>query len=232
MVGLSHFEAKKFVAFSDESYSSKLYIQGAYVIDAESLLNIEQAFQEAHNYAAAFGIRDNVEFHGHSIMSSRKGWEILGNNIRAKIAIYRNILQHIASIPGNLVFQELEILTKNKSTVNSLDPHESTFTALLNQLNALGHSRGCSLTIYADHLTREKELLQLFYYYKNDLGLLPFISDIEHVDSKLHQGIQIADLCSYIYRRFRENYEGDPRTRHAVENLWKIIEHKALKAPI
>ena len=232
LVGLSNVEAKKIFAFSDESYSDKVYLQGAYVIDADSLLLIEKAFQRSYSYAATFGIGRDVEFHGHSIMSSRKGWEILRNSFRAKIAIYQNILQCISDIPGQLIFQELEILTNKKSLANAPDAHLITFTALLFRLNSLGNSQGCSITIFADHLTREKELLKLFKFYKNECGLLPYISDIEHVDSKLHPGVQIADLCTYIYRRFRENNERDPGTRRAVENLWKIIEHKALKAPL
>lgn len=231
MVGLSNFETKYFVAFTDESYSGALYVQGAYVINKEFLSLIEKEFQRSHDYAAAFGISNDVEFHGHSIMSSRKGWESLNNRFRAKIAIYQNTLQNIAEIPGKLIFQELKISPKTDPHTFSSDPHKSTFRALLHQLNSFSQSEGCSITIYADHLTREKELLTLFDYLKNDRKLLPFISNIEHVDSKLHPGVQIADLCSYIYRRYRENNERDPRTRRAVETLWKIIEPKALKAP-
>jgi hypothetical protein len=217
------------IAFTDESYSSEMYFQGAFVIDSELLENLNQLILEASEYARGFGVEPGTEFHGHSIMSATKGWEPLGRNFHMKKAIYSHVLRRISNSGGTLIIEGVDITRLNQRYKYPRSPHEITHKGLLDKLDRFAESKGETIQIYSDSVNSEMRLAQLFTLYQihSTSGLYPrylkSIIQVQHVDSHLHSGIQIADLCIYLFRRFRDHNESQERTKRDVESMWNIL---------
>lgn len=217
------------VAFTDESYSSKQYFQCALIVDENQLPSLDSLLLEAHKYSTQFGIDPNVEFHGHSIMSARKGWEPLAQNIRMKLAIYGDLVSRISSLRAVLLIQGVDITRLNARYSDPKSPHEITHKNLLDAIDRYAASVGELVTIYSDQIATQAKLRELFNDYRlnSTQGAFPRylknIQDIQYVESHHHSGIQIADLCVFLYRRYRSNEGSDPRTILVVENLWNEL---------
>lgn len=217
-------------AFTDESYSDAHYYQAALVVDREMLSELDRIVEEAREYVKGFGIHEAVEFHGNEIMSARKGWEPLGNDFRKKSAIFKFIFRNLAQLPAVLLIQGVDVKRlKNRYSYPS-PPHEITHRNLLDVLDRYSESVGKKVCIVADQINIEERLGQLFNEYKSISTGGPFprhlenIVQVEHVESHLHSGIQIVDLCAFLYRRFDEHQEKSERTRREVVQMWEILQ--------
>lgn len=217
------------IAFTDESYSANMYFQGAFVVDSRDIENLNEVLLKASKYAQGFGIEPGVEFHGHSIMSAIKGWQPLERNFRAKKAIYSRALRLIADSGGTLIIEGVDINRLNERYKYPRHAHEITHKNLLDKLDKFAESRGERIQIFSDSVDFEFRLDQLFSVYQehSTAGFYPrylrSIIKVEHVDSHLHAGIQIADLCVYLYRRMRDHEESQIRTKRDVEQLWSLL---------
>lgn len=217
------------IAFTDESYSADRYFQGAFVISSQHLEILNETLAEAGEYARGFGIAPGTEFHGHSIMSATKGWEPLGRNFHMKKAIYSHALRGISKLGGTLIIEGVDIAQLNQRYKYPRSPHEITNKSLLDSLDRYAEANGESIEIYSDSVHSEIRLNQLFSMYQthSTSGLYPrylkSIVQVQHVDSQLHSGIQVADLCIYLYRRLKDHNELQARTRRDVQRMWKIL---------
>jgi len=218
------------LAFTDESYSSRRYFQGALIVDSIHLDSLREALQLSAIYCEGFGIAQGVEFHGHSIMAASKGWEVLGSNYRQKIAIFREILSKVSNTQSTLLIQGVDIEGLRNRYKYPLHPHEVTNKNLMDAVDRFAEENSEEVIIYSDKITMENQLASLLSFYRHGTtgGQFPRklerIRSVEHVDSHLHPGIQIVDLCIYIFRRLNDHKESNPRTASDVENLWKILE--------
>jgi hypothetical protein len=57
----------------------------------------------------------------------------------------------------------------------------------------------------------------------NQISIFPRIKTINFVESSDYPGIQIADMCIYLYRRMVDHQEVNPRTKYLVEEIWKSL---------
>lgn len=216
-------------AFTDESYSDAHYYQAALVVDREMLSELDRIIEDARDYVKGFGIHKAIEFHGNEIMSARKGWEPLGKDFRKKSAIFKFIFRNIAQLPVVLLIQGVDVKRlKNRYRYPS-PPHEITHRNLLDILDRYSESVGKKVCIVADQINIEERLSQLFNEYKSISTGGPFprrlenIVQVEHVESHLHSGIQIVDLCAFLFRRFDEHQENHEKTRKEVEKMWGML---------
>jgi len=216
-------------AYTDESYTSQFYYQSAFVIDSAIVSEIHDLLVEANIYAQGFGISAGTEYHGHSIMSATDGWESLEKNFRAKAAIYRDVLQRIAQTKGRLFIQGVDTIRLNTRYSYPDSPHTVTLRHLLENIDGHADGRSKSVRVICDHLDDSNSHLRDFDTYKqfSTRGYKPSalerISDMSFEDSKSSPGIQIADLCVYLYRRLDAHKESSPKTAKAVQELWQIL---------
>lgn len=217
------------LAFTDESYSGRRYYQSAFIVEADDLELLELLILEANQYAQGFGVPAGIEYHGHSIMSASKGWEVLGNGFGSKVAIYTDVLQRISRTRGTLIIQGVDINCLNNRYSYPQPPHEITHKNLLDTVDRYAESKNDSVIIYSDQTATEKRLNDLFLLYQIKSTGGPFprylrnIVKIEYVESHHHAGIQIADLCVFLFRRLDDHEEVNPKTRKAVEKMWQIL---------
>lgn len=75
--------------FTDESYSSKNYFQGALIVKEADLIKLEELIEEILLLAHSHGVPSRVEIHGHSIMNAAKGWQALDRKLALKIVVLK-----------------------------------------------------------------------------------------------------------------------------------------------
>lgn len=218
------------IAFTDESYSSDRYYQAAFVIESEKIEDLNKLIAEAGLYAQGFGIKPGVEFHGHSIMSASRGWEPLRHKFNAKKAIYSHILRSIAATGGTLIIEGVDVRRLNERYSYPRPPHEVTHRNLLDKLDKFAEFKGQKLAIYSDRIHMEWRLEQLFTLYQihSTSGYYPRylknILDVKYINSHEHSGIQVVDLCIFLYRRWSDHDESQVRTRREVVAMWEILK--------
>lgn len=218
------------IAFTDESYSSDRYYQAAFVIESEKIDELNTLIFQAGLYARGFGIEPGVEFHGHSIMNASRGWEPLGRNFSSKKAIYSHVLRRIATSGGTLLIEGVDVKRLNERYSSPQPPHEVTHKNLLDKLDKFADSKGQKIVIYSDRIHLEWRLEQLFNLYQthSTAGYYPrFLKNIlavKYIDSHEHPGIQIVDLCIFLYRRWSDHSESQERTRRDVVAMWEILK--------
>jgi hypothetical protein len=217
------------LAFTDESYSENHYYQAAFIINESDLPLLSALIQDAGQYAMGFGIALGTEFHGNAIMSATKGWEPLGKNFKAKSAIFKNVLHRISALNAVLIIQGVDINQLRFRYSYPDSPHEITHKNLMDAIDRFAEHKGEKVRIYSDQIVTQKRLQILFSQYRvlSTGGYSPRylreILSIEYVQSHLHPGIQIVDLCAFLYRRFDEHVENSDETRRQVVGMWKIL---------
>lgn len=218
------------LAFTDESYSNRHYYQGAFIINEAHLSLLNNLIAETLEYVRGFGVLGEVELHGNSIMSASRGWEALNGNFGAKSAIYKYILRKISQLPGVLLIQGVNIELLNNRYKYPRAPHEITHRNLLDSIDKYSESVHQQALIFSDQITLQDDLYRDFQYYKiaSTGGEWPrkllHVTDVIYVESHLHPGIQIIDLCIFLFRRFDDHIEKNERTSREVEKMWKLLQ--------
>lgn len=217
------------LAFTDESYSDLHYYQAAFIINETDLPLLDSLIEEAGRYAMDFGIAEGVEFHGNAIMSATKGWEPLDRNFRAKSAIFKDVLRRISSLNAVLIIQGVDVKRLNFRYSYPESPHEIKHKNLMDAIDRFAEHKGEKVSIYSDQIDTQERLKMLFSHYQllstggRNPRYLREILTIEYVESHKHPGIQIVDLCAFLFRRFDEHIENSDKTRKKVVELWEIL---------
>lgn len=217
------------LAFTDESYSDLHYYQAAFIINESDLPLLENLIQEAGKYAMGFGVAAGIEFHGNAIMSATKGWEPLGRNFRAKSAIFNDALRRISALNAVLIIQGVDVRRLRNRYSYPESPHEVTHKNLMDAIDRFAEYKGEKVSIYSDQIDTQNRLEMLFSQYQllstggRSPRYLREILTIEYVESHMHPGIQIVDLCAFLFRRFDEHVENSDETRRKVVEMWNIL---------
>jgi hypothetical protein len=209
-------------AFTDESYSPRQYFQAAYIVDGEQLLQIEQVMEDLFSYTRGIGIQGNVEFHGHAIMSAKDAWKPLLGKFDLKIKIFRYFVEQVKKIDGSLLIQGLDITESRKNYDFLNSPHLVTSKNLLREIDTFSEMHSRDVHVFSDKVSKE-DRRRIRFDTLNQSIIFPRIKTINFVESSDYPGIQIADMCTYLYRRMVDHQEVNQRTKYLVEEIWKSL---------
>ena len=209
-------------AFTDESYSPRQYFQAAYIVDGEQLLQIEQVMEDLFTYIRGIGIQGNVEFHGHAIMSAKDAWKPLSGRFDLKIKIFKYFVEQVKEIDGSLLIQGLDVREPGENYDFLSSPHLVTSKNLLREIDTFSEMHSRDVYVYSDRVSKE-DRQRIRFDTLNQSGLFPRIKAINFVESSNYPGIQITDMCIYLYRRLVDHQEINPRTKYLVDDLWKSL---------
>ena len=218
------------LAFTDESYSDAHYYQAALIIDEVDLPTLAAIIEAATKYVNKFGVYGDVEFHGNEIMSARNEWEPLKDKFRMKSAIFKFIFKQISQLDAALLIQGVDVKRLRNRYQYPQPPNEVTHRNLLDAIDRYAENQNSLIRVIADQINTQERLERLFMEYQLLSTGGPFprklrhISGIEYVKSHHHPGIQLVDLCVFIFRRFDEHIENSVKTRHEVQILWSALE--------
>lgn len=218
-------------AFIDESYTAERYYVGAIIVREENLAHIRDALSDARGYAAGFGVAtQNVEFHAHSIMSGRDGWEAVRGKARAAIAIYTDVITRIAGLPVRLIVEGVDIKRLNARYRYPQPPHAVALRHLLEQIDLFAESKGDVVTVIADEVQNHTQhVADAMRYQVDGTGgfrprtLRQIQMPIYFGSSEDSPGVQCADLTVYLFRRLDAHTERHERTARQVQAMWDAL---------
>lgn len=218
-------------AFIDESYTADRYYVAAVLVREQNLALVRNALRDARTYAAGFGVTaEGIEYHAHSIMTGRDGWEPIKGQTRSSIAIYRDVLRRIGGLPVKLIIRGVDIQRLNARYRYPEAPHEVTLRHLLEQIDIFAEGVGDVVTVIADEVQGQTEHVANAMRYQN-AGTGGFASrhlrqiqmPIVFGESHESPGVQLADLTAYLYRRLDAHKESHARTAQQVQAMWQSL---------
>lgn len=209
-------------AFTDASYSPRQYFQAAYIVDGEQLLQIEQVMEDLFSYTRGIGIQGNVEFHGHAIMNAKDHWKPLSGRFDLKIKIFKYFVEQVRKIDGSLLIQGLDLTGPEVNYELSTPPHLETSKNLLREIDTFSEMHSRDVYVFSDKVSKENRQ-RIRFDTLSQSNFFPRIKTINFVESSDYPGIQIADMCIYLYRRLVDHQEVNPRTKYLIDELWKSL---------
>lgn len=218
-------------AFVDESYTADHFYLSAVVVREKNLNLLADAIRRAREYAVGFGVtEENIEFHGHSIMTGSDGWESIQGKFRAAEAIYRKALGELAQQPIRVFISGVDVTRLHARYSYPEPPYQVALKTLVETLNAFAASHGERLTIIADEVQDQALHAQrILTFQSNGTGgnWSSTLNSIEppmlFASSQESPGIQSADLAVYLYRRIDAHLPADSRTHAAALELWETL---------
>lgn len=219
-------------AFIDESYTADRYYVAAIVVDSRDLTGIRDALNDARRYASGFGvIKENVEYHAHSIMTGSDGWQPIKGQTRAAIAIYADVLRRLAGLPLKLIVRGVDIGRLNARYRYPEPPHQVTLRHLLEQVNDYAWHAQDVVTVIADEIADQADhAIRAERYQTTGTGGFRS-SKLQQIEMPIvfgpsHQspGIQAVDLAVYLFRRLDAHTEKTARTAAKVTELWRTLD--------
>jgi hypothetical protein len=207
-------------AFTDESYSSRFYFQGALIVNENELIALENLAEEILLFATKLGVHPDSEIHGHSIMNSAHGWESLDRRFGLKIRILKDIFSGITTTSSQLLVAGIyaePFSTFNASTRNR---HIHTHNLLLGMIDQYATGLNEEVFVYSDETSVEKHLQANFMKYRSKYEN---IKELEFIDSRTSAGIQFVDSCLYIFHRMSSLDIENKSPHNKLSELWAIV---------
>ena len=208
-------------AFTDESYSSKFYFQGALMVDENELIALENVAEEILLFATKLGVHSDSEIHGHSIMNSAHGWESLERKFGLKIRILKEIFTGISNTSSQLLIAGIFTEPFNSFEASTRNRHIHTHDLLLGMINRYAVSLNQEVLVYSDKTSVEKHLSTNFIKYRSRYEN---IKDLVFIDSRTSAGIQLVDSCLYIFHRMSSLDKENKFRNHELRELWAIVQ--------
>lgn len=211
-----------FYAFTDESYSPRKYFQAGFIIKEADLGQVEEVIENSKEFSKSLGVSNPTEFHGHSIMTARDGWEPMHRDFNKKIEIFTFFFNQVALLDATLIIENVDQHQSRIDVRDDVSAQLITSRKLLASINQFSAKRQLKTAVISDKISRE-DRTRIAY---DNIILEDHFSNITSIkfeDSHKNPGIQIADMCVYIYRRKVDHTEANHRTRARVEALWEII---------
>lgn len=209
-------------AFTDESYSELHYYQAAYIITDSQLRSLESLVKEVMAYASRFSVRPDAELHGYSIMNAVNGWEPLKGRYQRKISVYKILLRGIAEIGGSLIIERVEENNESLQDNANKPRHLVTHSELMKKLNSYGAAQMREIEIYSDRITTAKEISD--HFYRNRSGNFQYLNQLNFVNSSEYLGVQIVDVCLYIFQRAEDEARKGNQNLGEASKLWKHLK--------
>jgi ribosomal protein L24 len=210
-------------AFTDESYSSRQYFQAAFIINESVLPQIEDLRKELLEQVRMLGIAGNIEFHGHSLMNAKDEWWPLSGQFHLRMEIFKSFMSLLSQIDGSLLIEGINITDLREQNILLFSPHGKTTKELIHAIDQFAGLHHENVQIYSDKISKEdRKRIKLDKV--NEEFQPRWIESINYVESSEYFGVQIADMCIYLYRRLMDHKETNRKTRLMIEELWGMLE--------
>ena len=79
------------------------------------------------------------------------------------------------------------------------------------------------IEIRSDQITTAKEILD--HFNQNKTNDLQFLNDLEFVNSREFPGIQIVDVCLYVFQRAQDERRKDNRSFTDANKMWELLKN-------
>lgn len=225
--------SKHLTTFIDESYRDDHYYVGAVVCADENLAFLTESFAALRDECRfKYGIDEtwSVEFHAHDMMQGRKDWAPIHRQTSEAVWVYREALRVLVASGALVMIEGVDVHRLNARYRYPDSPYEVSLRHLLERVNDRCKAAGKTTTVICDMIDRREDFIEAIEGYTRvgTPGYRPsrlecIDQPIQYVDSRLHDGVQAADLSVYLYRRDREETDSHPKARKATRRLMNVM---------
>lgn len=225
-------------AYVDESFNDRFHYVSALLINDE-VINETQAQLRALVTAAAksWGVPADAELKGYDIFHGEGGFAAMHAVPRARVALYRNVLQTLADAGCWVVLRGVDKEGLSRRYVYPEHPHRVTMTHLIERVDSFCksiHGGDFNALIVADehHETQSVLLRDLVTY--QDSGtwgylakkITKVVDTIHFVSSHTNALVQGADMVSFLTFRAKTHTETDARNESAIRTLVAVLDDR------
>lgn len=221
------------LAYLDESYDKVEYWLTALVVPTETALQLQNSLDAVvYEAMTKYGIPYDAELHGHALVHGKDDWAPMAPMIRARIKIYSDALEAIASCDGvELALRGIDISALNRRYTKPWHPHRVAIDFMAQTLNGMAKGRETHFLAIADEID-QADTLRASYWQFQRIGTLSLYSGkadravdaLHFAPSKHSRLLQAADLVSYLHFRRRRSGVTDPRAVKANDDLWDVVK--------
>ncbi|WP_460755197.1 DUF3800 domain-containing protein [Myceligenerans cantabricum] len=221
------------IAHVDESYEGDLYCIGAAVAEQRVWETVEDGFEKLRQLNNDLhGTPLDAEFHAHCIMNGRADWKPLRGRHREATQLYKSALEVARDANVTYILRGMNVARQKARYRYPNPPHSVVLGHLLERINdyAKATTPGEQCIVVADDIASKQAHLREFEEYQR-IGTGGYrTSRLEQIsapftfsDSRRVDGIQVADLGAYIFRRHSDPTPVHPKAKKAQRMLWTVI---------
>lgn len=220
------------LAYIDETYRpGKEFWVSALVCPADSIPAIAAALDDVVERSVAKfpEVKEDAELHGYELDAGSGHWEPLKKKARARVGVYRDAVETIASFDDFAWFRG-GLIESKVDWHDSNDPHEWSLKFLLERINRYAKNNDQHVLCICDEVhNRDIYREKLQHYRKHGTGgynpsRLPRIADTLHFAPSCHSRmVQAVDMVTYVLNRNRHPAEHE-KTREFYADLWDVLE--------
>ncbi|MBF6350381.1 DUF3800 domain-containing protein [Nocardia flavorosea] len=220
------------LAYIDETYKrGEEHWVSALACPADSIPEITAALDEVVERAVDRfpELDEDAELHGYEVDAGSGHWEPLKGKARARVSVYRDAVETIASFE-DLAWFRGGLIERKVDWHASNDPHEWSLKFTLEKLNVHAKNQDQHILCICDEVqNRDVYREKLQDYRRNGTGgytpsRLPRIADTLHFAPSCHSRmVQAVDMVTYVLNRHRHPAEHE-KTRAFYAELWDMLE--------
>lgn len=219
-------------AFIDESYTTERFYLCAVLVHEYDLDSIADALNQARRYARGFGVTTpNIEFHAHSLMTGRDGWESVAGKFRAASSIYQRALRELANTPIHVFVRGIDVVRLNARYRYPEHPYQLALKSLAEHIDSYARGIGETVVLNADEVDNQaRHSGRMLSFQANGTGgnwprsLESLQLPMRFGPSHESPGVQAADLTVYLHRRIDAHIEANPAARRRSLEMWHSLE--------
>lgn len=219
--------------FVDESYGADDYYVAGVLVTQVQYVRLVAAVEEIRaSVASSFGMRADVEFHGHRMMQCQDDWRVMQGRLHESVAVYRALLRAVVTSGAVVWLEGVDVRRLNARYRYPDSPYEVSLRHLLEKVDAFCRTQGVTCDVTADLIDKADDFREAIAGFTRSgtpgwrPSRLERITGPEWLDSRSEPGVQMADLVVYILRRHREvagSAKAQRTTRSLVHQLRPAI---------
>lgn len=221
------------LAYADESYTKQRYYVAAVVVDGDQIGSLTKAMDQiVRETAFDHGrIKLDSELHAYDLISGINAWEGLDQKVRARISVYKRVLDAIVAHGALIISRGVDIPRLDARHPGGHDhPHSVVLTFLIEELDRLAANKQDHALLIADEVSGQDGYRRDLWNYQQSSTwgymsrrITRVVDTIHFAPSHASRLVQAADMVAFLIRRRETVTETDDRAERAYTMLRETI---------
>jgi hypothetical protein len=217
------------LTYVDESYTDDWFTMAALLLDGPAAVALTAELDRvASAAAAAYGLVDDVELHGHEVFHAGGRWS--GVPVRARVGVFDDVVEAVAAQDVRVIARAMDVVGQRARYQTADPPHSVVLQHLLERIDECATSVGDYALVIADEVDGQaKHRTDLSTY--REVGttgyrqrkLTRIVDTLHFAPSRASRLVQAADMITFLYRRVFTHRESDTRSRKAKIAMWNRL---------
>lgn len=217
------------LTYVDESYSDDWFTMAALLMDGPAAVSLTAELDRvASTAAAAYGLVDGVELHGHEVFHAGGAWS--GVPVRARVGVFDDVVEAVAAQDVRVIARAMDVVGQRTRYRSADPPHSVVLQHLLERVDECATSVGDYALVIADEVDGQaKHRADLSSY--REVGTTGYrhrkitriVDTLHFAPSHASRLVQAADMITFLYRRVFTHRERDVRSRKAKIAMWERL---------